>query len=100
MGISADGQHARSDDALFRQEDVFNADAADFKVMRNAVLLSEVADNFSQAGGLDVLIRREMVGNQGNLGLVENRLADLIELCNGRRCRNIVGQDHIKAASN
>ena len=100
MGICTDGQHARSDDALFRQEDVFNADAADFKVMRNAVLLSEVADNLSQAGGLNVLIRREMVRNQGNLRLIEDGLANLIELCNGRRSRNIVGQDHIEITSN
>ena len=100
MGICTDGQHARSDDALFRQEDVFNADAADFKVMRNAVLLSEIADNLSQAGGLNVLIRREMVRNQGNLGLIEDGLANLIELCNGRRSRNIVGKDHIEITSN
>ena len=100
MGISADGQHARSDDALFRQEDVFDADAADFKVMRNAVLLGKIADDFGQAGRLNVLIRREMVRNQGNLRLIEDGLANLIELCNGRRCRNIVGQDHIEITSN
>ena len=100
MGISADGRHARSDDALFRQEDVFDADAADFKVMRNAVLLGKIADDLGQAGRLDILVRREVVGNQGNLGLIENRLADLIELCNGRRSRNIVGKDHIEITSN
>ena len=100
MGIGADGQHTGSDDALFRQEDVFDADAADFKIMRNAVLLGEVADDFGQAGGLDVLVRREMVRNQGNLGLIEDRLADLVELGNGRRGRNIIGQDHIEITSN
>ena len=68
--------------------------------MRNAVLLGKIADDLGQAGRLDILIRRKMVWNQGNLRLIEDGLANLIELCNGRRSRNIVGQDHIEITSN
>ena len=100
MGISTDSQHTGSDDALFRQEDVFDADTADFKIMRNAVFLGEVADDFGQTGGLDVLVRREVVRDQRNLGLIKDGLADLVELGNGRRGRNIIGQDHIEITSN
>lgn len=63
MGVGADGHHARSDDALFRQEDVFDADAAHFKVMDNRVFFYEISDNLGQTRRFDILIGRKMIGH-------------------------------------
>ena len=63
MGVSADSHHARSDDALFRQEDVFDADAAYFKVMGNFVFFGKIADNLGKARRFDVLIGRKVIGH-------------------------------------
>ena len=100
MRIGADSHHTGAYDALFRQEDVFDTDATDFKVMDDAVFFGKVADNLSQFRRFDVLIGRKMVGHQGDFRLIKDRTADFLKFGNGRRRRNIIGQHHIDVTNN
>lgn len=99
MGIGADDQIARAHDALLGQQRVLDAHAADLVVMRDALLTGEIARLFGLLGAFDVLIRDVVVGNQGDLSGIENLLhADLLEILNGDRRRDVVGKHQIEIA--
>ena len=84
--------------ALVRH-DYLDADAPDLPVVRDAgarransrmILLC--------VGGLDVLVGREVVGHQGDLRRVEDPVeAGLLELGDGDRRRDVVGQGQVDA---
>ena len=99
MGIGADDQIARAHDALLGQQRVLDAHAADLVVMRDALLTGEIAHLLGLLGAFDVLVRNVMIGNQGDLSGIENLLhADLLEILNGDRRRDVVGKHQIEIA--
>ncbi len=98
MGVGADRQHARSDNALLRQDDVLDADAALLEVVDNVVFMRKVAYSLGKFCRFDVLGRLEMVRYKGDFRTVEDRTADFLEFLNGWRCRDIVGKYHIEIA--
>ena len=92
MGIGTDNQIARAHDALLGQQRVLDAHATDLVVMRDALLTGEIAHLLGLLGAFDVLVRNVVIGNQGDLGGIEHLLhADLLEILNGDRRRDVVG---------
>lgn len=94
-----DNQIARAHDALFGQQRVLDAHATDLVVMRDALLTGEIAHLLGLLGAFDVLVRNVVIGNQGDLGGIEHLLhADLLEILNGDRRRDVVGKHQIEIA--
>ena len=78
---------------------MLHAHAADFVVVRNALLFGEIADDLGLLGALDILVRYVMVGYECDLGRIEYRTgADLLELLDGDRRGYIVGKHQIEIA--
>ena len=99
MGIGADDQIARAHDALLGQQRVLDAHATDLVVMRDALLTGEIAHLLGLLGAFDVLVRNIMVGNQGDFSGVEDLLhADLLEILDGDRRRDVVGKHQVEIA--
>ena len=98
MRVGADCQHARCDDALLRQDDVLDADAALLEVIDDLVLARKVTDDLRELCRLNILGRLEVIRHERNLRVVEDRAANLLKLGDGRRCRDVVGQYHIELA--
>lgn len=59
VGIGADDNLAGGDEAFVRQQGVFDAHAAYFKIIRNPVLPGEIAHLLAQRGRFDILARRK-----------------------------------------
>jgi hypothetical protein len=83
---------------LLRQEDVFDANTAYFKIMSDMVLSGKIPDDFCQPCRFNIFIRREMIRNQGDPVCIEYGLSNFFKGGNGRWCRNIIGQYHIETA--
>ena len=88
MRIRADHEVARRDEAFFRQKGVLDAAiVSDLEVVGDSLFLGERAHRGALGGGLDVLVGREVVGDERDLLSVEHRgAAELLELadCDGR----------------
>lgn len=98
MGVRADDHHARSDEPLFRQDDVLDARTTYLEVILNVMLFGKIADDLRQSGGFDILIRREMVRDERDLRAVEDRAADLFKFLDGRRRGDVIGHHQIQLA--
>ena len=98
MRVCADRQHARPHEAELRQDDVLDADAALLEVVDDALRLCEIAHDLREACALDVLRRLEMIRHERNLRVVKDLAADLVELRNRRRRRDVVRKHHVELA--
>jgi len=84
---------------LFRQERVLHTHAADLVVVGDTLCACELADDLGLLGGLDVLVGCVVVRHEGDLGGIPHALnADLRELADGDRSRDVVGEHDIEAA--
>ena len=83
---SVGGAHARGErahNALLGQKRVLNAHAADFVIVRDALLAGEFAHLLGLFGAFDVLVGNVVVGHQGDLSRIEHLLdTDLLEVFN------------------
>ena len=94
--IGADDHVARRHEALLGQQHVLDAHAADLEVVHEAVPAGEVAQYLRLRGRLDVLVGREVVGHEDDLGGVEDALeARLLELGDADRRGDVVGERQV-----
>ena len=97
MGIRADHAVARPNQTLFRQKGVLNTHAAHVIKIGDAVFFCKFPCAAALLGGLDILVRREVVHHQRDFILVENRrrpaLFKFVD-CNGGR--DIVAQHEVE----
>ena len=91
VGVGADNDFTGSNQALVRQQSVFDAHAAYLKVIFDFVLAGEVAHALAHSSGFYILAGRKMVGDQSNFIFVKYRLADSFKFGDSRRTGNIVG---------
>ena len=62
---------------------MLNTHAADFVIVRNALLAGKFAHLFGLLGAFDVLVGNVVVGHQGDLSRIEHLLdTDLLEVFN------------------
>ena len=73
MAVRADHEVAGNDQPLVREQDVLDPHPADLEVVHDAELLRELAHHLDLFGALDVLVRREVVGHEGDPLAVEHR---------------------------
>ena len=64
------------------------------------MFVRKVAHDLRQLGGLDVLCRLEVVGNQRDLRAVKDGASRLFKLLDGRGTRHIVCKHHVKPTDN
>jgi len=96
VAVRADDQVAGKNDALFRQQRVFDAHLSAFVEIRYAELEGELADGFALLGGVDVFVRRKMIQNQRHPVAVKNLLpAGRAEFADGDGRRDVVAQRDI-----
>ena len=100
MGICADNAHAWSNNTLFWQDNVLNANPANLKIILDVMLLSKVPYSLCQASSLDILIWGKMVRHQSNLGIIEYWTANLLKFLNCWWSCNIISQYHIQLTGN
>ena len=99
VGVGADDEVARAHNALLRQKRMLDTHAADFVIVRDALLAGEFAHLLGLLGALDVLVGNVMVGHQGDLGRVEHLLdADLLEVLDRDGRRDVVGKHEVEIA--
>ena len=78
---------------------MFDTDTALLKIIDNVVLVAEIADDFGEASGFDVFCRLEMIRDQRDFRVVKNRTSQRFEFLNRRRCRDVIGENHVKIAN-
>ncbi len=97
MAIRPDDQIPGADEPLFGQEGVLDAHLADLEVVGDLVVAGERPHRLGLLGGLDVLVRGEVVGHEGDLLFVKDRLlAELGELIDGDRGGDVVSKHQIQ----
>ncbi len=96
VAVGADDDVARRHHAHVGQEHVLDAHAPHLEVVDDLVLAGELAHLLGLARRLDVLVRREVVGHQGDAGRVEDlREPGLLELVDRQRGGDVVGQREV-----
>ncbi len=86
MGIRADHNIARYDQALLREQRMLDAHLSDIKEIRDLVLVGKIADALTVFCTLNILIRHEVVHDQGDLLLIKNAFClKLIHFMDGYR---------------
>ena len=98
MGVRADHEVAGDDNALLGEERVLDAHASLLEVVRDVVLVGEVAGDLGLLGALDVLIGAVMVGHQADAVAVEDPGADLAHVLDGDGRRDVVGEHEVEVA--
>ncbi|MPM65773.1 hypothetical protein SDC9_112675 [bioreactor metagenome] len=97
MAVSSDDEVSGSNQAFLREQGMLDAHLPDVEVVGDLMVVGKSAQAFALLGCLDVLVRGEMVWNQSHLILVEyGLLAELRELIDGHRSRNIVAKHHVQ----
>ena len=98
VGIRADHEIAGRDQSLFRQKRVFDSAAVPhFEVVNDLLRLRERSHRGALRGGLDVLVGREVVGDERHLFAVEHaRAAELREFPDGDGRRDVVAENEIE----
>jgi len=74
VGIRADDAVAGTDDALFRQQRVFDTDTADVIIMQDVVFICEIAHQTALLRRLDILVRRKMIHRQRDAAAVKHMI--------------------------
>ena len=100
MRVRADREHARPNDAALGQDNVLNPHAPLLVVVQDVMFARKIAHDLRQLGGLDVLRRLKMVGNQRDLRPIKDRASRLFKLLDGRGTRHIVCEHHVELADN
>ena len=100
MRVRADREHARPNDAALGQDNVLNPHAPLLVVVQDVMFARKIAHDLRQLGGLDVLRRLKMVGNQRDLRPIKDRTSRLFKLLDGRGTRHIVCEHHVELADN
>ena len=91
--IRADDHVARVDQPLFRQQRVLDAHLPHVVEMLHAVRGAELPAHLALRGGLDVLVRYEMVHDHGDAALIEHLLhAEALELADGHGRGDVVAE--------
>ncbi len=97
VGVGAQDHVAGPDQALLGQEGMLHAHPAHVVVVDDPVLLRELAHLLDQSGRLDVLVRREVVGDQRDPFGVEHMLEPgLFELVDGHAGGDVVAKAEIE----
>ena len=97
MGVRADNQFARADQAFFRQQGMFNAHLSDIEEIDDLVLACEIAAGQALLCGLDVFVRCEMIHNERNLVAIKHLVkSSLFHLTDGNRAGNIIRQCQVE----
>ena len=99
MAVRADDDLARRAKALLRQQRVLDAGLADLVVMDDLLFARKGAHVLRHLGGLDVLVRREVIRHQRDLRGVKDLLgAHLLKFVDGDRRRDVVAEHEIELA--
>ena len=99
--IGADHAITRHNKTLFGKQCMLDANASDFKIIRDLLRMRKLAHLKRLLRALDILIRRKMIGHKRDLMAVEHLfLAQKRELLNGNGRCDIVPQHHIQLAHN
>jgi hypothetical protein len=94
--IGPDHRHARYDRSDLGKERVLDADLALSEEARSRVPAGELPQLLHLLRGLDVLVRREVVGHEEDpFGVPHPRRARPFELLEGERCGYVVGQSEV-----
>ena len=98
VAVRADNAVARRDEPLLREKRMLDAAVvANFEVVLDLLLFRELTHARALGRGLDVLVRREMVGHERNLRLVEDLLPpELRELADRNRRRDVIAQNEVE----
>ena len=98
--IGADDEHARSDNAELRQNDVFNAHASRFVVMFDVMFFGEIAQTLCEIGGFNVFSGLKVIRNERNLIWIENGQPDLFKFFERGGTGDIVRHNEIELTDN
>ena len=98
MGVGADDEVSRADDALLGQQGMLDAHAALLEVVGDPHLMREVARDLRLLGALDVLVRAVVVGHEENLGPIEDASAKLADRLDRDRCRDVICEHAVEVA--
>ncbi len=99
VGVGADDQVAGTDDALFGQQRVLDAHAADLPVVLDPLGAGEVAHPLGLPGALDVLVGGVVVGHEAHPRAVEHLgRAQVLEDPDGDGCGDVVGEGDVEVA--
>ena len=97
VAVGADDKVPGDDHTLFRQQGVLDAHRAHVEEILYAFGAREVPDLLTLLGGLDVLVRHEVVHDEYDLVLVIDAIAaGLIELVDGHRRRDVVAEHQVQ----
>jgi hypothetical protein len=72
VAVRADDDVAGSDQSVFGQDGVLDAHVSAFVIVGDVHLACKVAHDLDLLGGIDVLVRREVITDQGHAVLVED----------------------------
>ena len=101
VAVRADNQFSRRDDALFRQQRMFNADLPDVEEVGNLESAGEIARGLAQLGGLDVLARRVVIQHDGDFILVEHAgEAGFVKHADGDGSRYVIAEHEVELCLN
>ena len=97
VGVGSQDHVSRTDQSLLGQKGVLDTYAAYVVEVHDPVLLGKLAHLRHQTGSLDVLVRREMVGEERDLGRIEHVVeAGLLELVDGHPGGYIVAEAQVE----